>query len=99
MRDSSQKLLRGTGPQPPATVKTAGSVFHFPRPVRVQRALAEVFDLCSRGPFPAEAKPRFLVGKFQKSRSFWLTSTVIDVVELRPKHVNNHHCQSKMANS
>ena len=54
MEDSVTNSLKDTGPQPPATVKTAGSVFLFPRPVRAQKALAEVFDLCSRRPSPLE---------------------------------------------
>ena len=71
--DSASKLLGGAGPQlEPKWSTSLRNIFPFPRPIWVQRALAEIAksDLYSRGPFPAEAKPLFFVRKFSRSRSF-----------------------------
>ena len=101
LRDSRQNLMGGTGPQPPATVKIAGSFSFFPRPVRVQRALSGLAksDACSRGPAPLEVYLVFVTESFWNPALFLWQRRLLTWLSAILKHIrqpNHHHKKERL---
>ena len=93
LRDSNKKSMGSTGPQlEPESSTSLRNLFLFPRPIRAQKALAEVFDLCSRSSFPLEAKHLFLNRKFLRSRSFWWLRQLLAWLSAILKHTKQLNC-------